>query len=396
MIKLIILLRLLSFNSHALSRVESSSQVQEPLPVNINVPIPSVSNEDQYTNDTVPEPGVISTSKQEAILNEDALSQESRVLAPIKPAGSAEILDNSQPLETQKLIAPQSEAYQSGKQDENSQVHSKTLLSLKTFAAEKDLSPDSRQMSSSLWDGEGFKGDDGKSASILSRGPPTVIHVQNAGEVARAIPNTNAALEHFREQLMEAFWNGKIKSLKVYHYPGGKGGDIITVDVSHSPALVEILPDLLPHERVLLESLLKSGVSQLQVVLIEGGVREQSTPDLVLDGRMAEMKTVHSFAGFSLFLNKANSQIYKHAQRHGLGWGTAVLHLRDNETVPVEDVLEAIRWWQAIPVGDKIASPYRDKSPIEKYPLALDRIEVFARHDHKVFIKKADGTFGVL
>ncbi len=286
--------------------------------------------------------------------------------------------------------------YQAGEQNGHFQLHSKTLLSLKTFAAENDLSPDSRQMSSSLWDGEGFKGDDGKSASILSRGPPTVIHVQNAGEVARAIPNTNAALEHFREQLMEAFWNGKIKSLKVYHYPGGKGGDIITVDVSHSPALVEILPDLLPHERVLLESLLKSGVSQLQVVLIEGGVREQSTPDLVLDGRMAEMKTVHSFAGFSLFLNKANSQIYKHAQRHGLGWGTAVLHLRDNETVPVEDVLEAIRWWQAIPVGDKIASPYRDKSPIEKYPLALDRIEVFARHDHKVFIKKADGTFGVL
>ena len=111
---------------------------------------------------------------------------------------------------------------------------------------------------------------------------------------------------------------------------------------------------------------------------------------------MAEMKTVHSAAEFPLFLNKANSQIYKHAQRHGLGWGTAVLHLTDQDTVPVADILEAMRWWQGVPVGDKISSPYWKKSPIEKYPLALDRIEVFARHDHKVFIKKADGTFGVL
>ncbi len=391
MIKLIVFLRLLSLNSHAVNRAENSPQFQQSLPVNINVSIPSANEEGLNLNNTLLQKDEISTSKIEDIPGQDILLQKNPVLIP---AEQTEGLEQSQ-LASGNLTTPRVWAYQSGQQNQHSKIHSKTFLSLKSLAS-KFLSRNLRQTSSSLWDGESFKGDDGKSASLLSRGPPNIIEVQNAGEVSRAIPNSNAALEHFREQLMGAFWNGKIKSLRVYHYPGGKGGDIITVDVSHSPALVEILPDLLPHERVLLESLLKSGVNQLQVVLIEGGVREQSTPDLVLDGRMAEMKTVHSLSGFPLFLNKANSQIYKHAERHGLGWGTAVLNLTDHETVPVAEVLDAIHWWQAIPAGDKIASPYRDKSPIAKYPLALDRIEVFSRHDHKVFVKKADGTFEVL
>ncbi len=393
MIKLLLLLRLVSLSSHALDRAEDASQPQTLAPINVNISIPSVNNEDQNLNSAVLEQDAVLSPRQEILSSEDVLLQKNPILAPVKSVG---LLDHFKPLAAENFTAPRIWSYSSGQQNQYSQIHSKTLLRLKYFA-KKLLNNGSLQGFSSAWDGAGFSGgNDGKNRSLLARGPPTIIHVQNAGEVARAIPNTNAALEHFREQLAVAFGNGKIQSLKVYHYPGGNGGDIITVDVSHSPALVEILPDLLPHERVLLESLLKSGVNQLQVVLIEGGVREQSTPDLVLDGRMAEMKTVHSLKGFPLFLNKANSQIYKHAERHGLGWGTAVLNLTDHETVPVEEILDAIHWWQSIPVGDKIDSPYRDKSPIAKYPLALDRIEVFARQDHKVFVKKADGTFEVL
>ncbi len=392
MIKLILLIRLLSFNLHALNRDEASSQFQEPVPVNINVSIPALDvNQGQDLNAALQEDDT-AISKEKILAPEEVFPQKDLPLA--LSAQPAENLPASLGAISGNEGKPQ--ALQSGQEEGRAQIHSKAWKRLKSFAS-KFLKRGIRQESSSLWDGDSFKGErEGQSGSLLARGPPTVIEVHNAGEVAQAIPNNNAALEHFREQLMEAFWNGKIHSIKVYRYPGGNGGEIITVDVSHSPALVEILPDLLPHERRLLESLLKSGASQLQVVLIEGGVREQSTPDLVLDGRMAEMKSVHSLSSFPLFLNKANSQIYKHAERHGLGLGTVVINLTDEERVPVLEILKAIQSWREIPEGDKVASPYQGKHPNVKHPLAVDRIEVFARQEHRVFVRGTDGNFRVL
>ncbi len=393
MIKLILLIRLLSFNSHALNRDQTFSQSQEPVLVNINVPIPSIDANEGQNLDAVLEEDGVSISKEKIRAPQEVLLQKDL------PPTSAPQMDENPPaslgLGDERAVKPQTPLV--GQEGNRSHIHSKAWGRLKSFAS-KFLKRGIRQQSfSSLWDGDGFKGErDGQLGSLLSRGPPAVIEVHNAGEVSAAIPNTNAALEHFREQLMEAFWNGKIHSIKVYHYPGGQGGDIITVDVSHSPALVEILPDLLPHERRLLESLLKSGVNQLQVVLIEGGVREQSTPDLVLDGKMAEMKSVHSMSSFPLFLNKANSQIYKHGERHGLGLGTVVINLTDDERVPVSEILKAIQAWREIPEGSKVASPYQGKHPNVKHPLAVERIEVFARQEHRTFVLRTDGNFRVL
>ncbi len=393
MIKLLLFIRLLSFNLHALNRDQGSPQFQEPVPVNADISIPSVDiNEGQNLDAVLREDG-ISISKEKILAPQDVFLQKDLPLTPVShPKESSPASLRSEDENTGK---PQT--FQVGGENGRSQIHSKAWGKLKYFAS-KFLKRGLGQKSfSSLWDGDAFKGErDGQLGSLLARGPPAIIEVRNAGEVAQAIPNTNAALEHFREQLMEAFWNGEIHSIKVYHYPGGQGGDIITVDVSHSPTLVEILPDLLPHERRLLESLLKSGVSQLQVVLIEGGVREQSTPDLVLDGKMAEMKSVHSMSSFPLFLNKANSQIYKHAERHGLGLGTVVINLTDDERVPVLEILKAIESWREIPEGDKVASPYQGKHPNVKHPLAVERIEVFARQEHRVFVRGADGNFRVL
>jgi len=324
---------------------------------------------------------------KDPLLNNDPILRRDQDNLPQDPPkieadNLGKISDTSRPVPADSHVRVQS----IGPKEETTDIRLAVLSELKRFAVQA-VQPNANEPPQSDWDARVSGPDDGakpvlRGGSLLARGPPEITVVKNAADVQRAIPDTSH-LRQFREQLQEKFWRKEIESVRVYSYLGATGGRITTVDVSHAPALVEILPRLYPHERRLIEKLIASGARQIQVALIEGDIVSESTPDLVLDGRMAEMKSILSSQIESALpgvIRHANAQIYKHARRHGLGFGTAVIDLTQEDYVPVDVVLGLIRNWRTI-------------AEREEVPSAIDKIEVFSRHDYKFFTRKADGSF---
>jgi uncharacterized protein (TIGR00730 family) len=103
-------------------------------------------------------------------------------------------------------------------------------------------------------------------------------------------------------------------------------------------------------------------------------VRESSaTPDLLVDGVVTELKTVHK-GKFSRQLEHANDQLISHAKRHGLGLGAVVLDVIGQPVSPAQ-------------VEEGIAAVLREK------PAGFARVYVYHGTDVNVYTPGSDGTF---
>ncbi len=384
----LILLQLVSFHSWAAELAVKASEYQAPQPISANSSISSLRLDPQMDGGA----GIL--SEEDVLLTNDPLlgpaqNDATQDLSQLG-ANSLRAVSNASPLGVQGIQAKKGRPV----------IRLNSFAELKRFAVQAVAHPHGQDPAQSEWDTKVSAPTSGAETEpmagpLFARGPPKITIVRNAAEVGRAIPGTNNFLKHFREELAEKFWRGEIKSLRVYTYTDARGGQIMAVDVSHSPALVEMLPQLHSHEKRLIERLIASGARQVQMALIDGNKHtELATPDLILEGRMAEMKTIH-LENFTFFLNKANAQLYAHALRHGLGVGTAVIDLTAENEVPVDAVLRLINGWAKIPVGTQIPSPYSISHPERRAPESLDKIEIFARNDHKVFVRNANGSFGL-
>lgn len=413
MIVLLIVLQMLSVRGWSAEQVFEALHSQLPSPIGADFSVPSIGE----TGLNLAPQFDIQSQKQEAFLSaEDALLKNDPLLGQDRAARIATPVSLTPASGQSQLPTGRVRAVESRSKQKNSFIKVNSFSELKQIVSSAG-NAHGVQSAQVQWDGATAARKNVERASertpLTARGPPEITVVHNAAEVDRAIPDT-PTLRQFREQLKEKFWRKELRSIRVYSYLGATGGRITTVDVSHSPSLVEILPGLRHQEKKLIETLIASGAKQVQVILIEGESESKTTPDLILNGRMAEMKSV-SFAladiihDLPLFLNKANSQLYEYAERHGFDDGTVVMDMSDEDygvdDVPVGDVLLSIATWEKIPVGEEVPSPYppskrrsgklRKAHPVIRRPIAVDRIEIFARHDHKVFTRRADGSFGL-
>ncbi len=104
-------------------------------------------------------------------------------------------------------------------------------------------------------------------------------------------------------------------------------------------------------------------------------VREASaTPDLVVNGVVTELKTVHK-GKLDRQLAHANGQLIAHARRHGLGLGAVVLDVIGEPLTTAQ-------------IEDKIAQVVREEPEI-----GFDRVYVFHGDEAKTYAPGADGAF---
>jgi len=195
---------------------------------------------------------------------------------------------------------------------------------------------------------------------------------------------------------------GAVQRMAPYHvqtYHDAYGGFFVAIDLSRNPDLVHVLPEQESHEVKLIKKI-QLWTKDLQVVVREEG----KTPDLVLAGRVTELKSLMGKeVDLTFLVNKANNQVLEHALRHGLGPGAAAVDLTEESQVPVAEILSSLDAWQALPDGS--ALPKYDPSQrvkgkvykgfFVKQRVYLEKIFVFAGLELKVFVRQADGTFRV-
>lgn len=211
--------------------------------------------------------------------------------------------------------------------------------------------------------------------------PPGVVSadshlITQASDVDRWIPdgsNSRALIGQLKKHVAE------MAPYRVYRYHDAKGGFFTGIDLSRNPSLVDILPEQQSHEVKLIKKIQLYN-KDLQVIVRE----EQKTPDIVLGGTITELKSLigHS-VDFTFLLNKANTQVYEHARRHGLGLGAAAVDLTQETSADERATLELINDWAA------------KKSSKAHSPSWLGKVYVFAGLDLKVFERRPDGRYAV-
>jgi hypothetical protein len=253
----------------------------------------------------------------------------------------------------------------------------------------QDLSGDSQQ----FFDQSGIRGPplaESAQASVPVSATPklpkgikkvAVDIVRTAADVDRLLPQAwQSHNPYVREYLQEL--NGDLKRdvakmapYQVYTYYDFHGGRTTGIDVSAHPAIVDLIPDIRPHEIRLIKKLMLVD-SDIRVLVREDG----KTPDLVIGDKLVEMK---SFSGDNLpleaLVDKANGQVSEHARHHGLGRGALALDLVREERVPVSRVQDVLNSWQSEAHG----------------PVVLDQVFVFGQKDMRIFVRQEDGTYQV-
>ncbi len=408
MIKLIVLLRLLSFHSLAADRAADVPQFEPQAPVSIeaNFSVPAININKEGATPFF-QPALPENQREEVLSSEDVLFKNDPLLGralddPAKNSPAARKNHSGAALRaSNKESAIPFADIQSAKADKNSSLnHSPAFNELMRFLPAAAQSGD-QNSPQSQWDGgvpafglespEAFLGH-----GLTARGPPVIATVHGPKDIQAAILN-GSYRGKFLALAQTPLWNEKIHSMDVYSYAPEKGDPIVAVDVSHSPDLLDHMPKIEPHEKDLIGKIIKRGARQVQVILItEEG---KKTPDLIVDGEIVEMKSLINFPLETLpfFINKANSQIYEYAARHGLGTGTIAVDLtREMEhpvsRVPVSEVLDLINHWSDASLG----STFKLRGPFEtKEPDMVNRIIVFAPEDVQVFTRGSDGKFGL-
>ncbi len=214
----------------------------------------------------------------------------------------------------------------------------------------------------------------------------TIHDVHTAEDVRAAIPL--GYQQDVNRELVERLMNTveQMAPYRVYDYRDRQGGHFIAIDLSGNPGLADLLPEQGSHEIRTIKKIQLWNVD-LQVVLRETG----KTPDLIVGGTVTELKSSSGLATLSLLLNKANSQVYEHARRHGLGPGAVIIDLND-ASLPPERILAEIEDWRRLPEGTNIpGSPRQAWQP--KVPVALARIYVFQGPFLLEFVRQASGAY---
>jgi len=197
--------------------------------------------------------------------------------------------------------------------------------------------------------------------------------IRTAEDVDRWIPdgsNSRYLIARLKEHLAQ------MAPYRVYRYHDSKGGFFTAIDLSQNPRLIEILPEQKSHEVKLIKKLQLYN-TDLQVVVRE----ELKTPDIVLGGRITELKSlIGRNVDFTFLVNKANTQVSEHAARHRLGPGAAAVDLTSETSVDVGRLKRELDAWAA----GKAA---------KRQPVALERVYVFAGLELKVFHRQPDGRY---
>ena len=198
----------------------------------------------------------------------------------------------------------------------------------------------------------------------------SVIRLNNPREASAFIPHTPNT-EHFINELA-AKWSG-IGWLDLRVYSDSKGDSFRSVDLTGRPDLAEHLPEVQPHEAVLIRKI-QLHSNDLQLVIREAG----KTPDLIVDGIVTEMKSLFPGGEFAVQLAHANEQVLQHATRHRLAPGAAAIDLTSVDRVPVAELRTII--------NDFVRTGA---------PIGLASVSVYAGKDRAVFVRRPDGQFDV-
>ncbi len=232
----------------------------------------------------------------------------------------------------------------------------------------------------------------GRGSGASPKLPPGVVRVDvhvvhTAADIDRLIPdgaNSRGLIDGLKRQVRT------MAPYRIYRYFDAKGGVFTGIDLSQNPKLVEILPEQHSHEVKLIKKIQLYN-KDLQVIVREDG----KTPDLVLGGVVTELKSlIGDKVDVPFLINKANTQVYEHARRHGLGPGAAAIDLTQEEKVPAQQVLRDLNAWAAQPVGHAVRVSKTGEEH-KKSPVWLEKVYVFAGLDVTVFARQADGTFAV-
>jgi uncharacterized protein (TIGR00730 family) len=227
--------------------------------------------------------------------------------------------------------------------------------SLHAFAAGLDKAgpaggEGSARLSGAFFDGQHPLGSDDSGASGTPKLPPgakqvSVDEIKTPSDVDRLIPsgvNSQDLIVLLKRAVP------RMAPYSVYTYQDAAGRKFVAIDISRHPGLIDNFPEQHSHEIALIKKI-QLWNKDLQLVVREDG----KTPDLVLGGTMTELKSlIGSHVDVPFLVNKANTQIYEHAQRHGLGHGAAVLDLTEKTSVPVAEIERQLNEWQARTDGE--------------------------------------------
>ncbi len=162
----------------------------------------------------------------------------------------------------------------------------------------------------------------------------------------------------------------KYGPIRIREYSDSLGGSFVGLDLQGEPYWLEHIPQLDPHERVIIRKLLRL-TPDVQVVVREEG----KTPDLIVNGRVTELKTIKDSSDFDRLVSKANSQVTEFSNRHALAGGDLAIDFADEARVPAA-TLDRLKAWAA-----------------QEGPVNIARIMAFSREDLQVFSRTADGSF---
>ncbi len=195
----------------------------------------------------------------------------------------------------------------------------------------------------------------------------STVRTHSASEASSFIPkvaNASAFVAGLRQKWASIGW------LDLRLYRDVNGNTFRAVDLSGRPELIDVLPEVQPHEAVLVRKI-QMHTDDLQLVLRE----EAKTPDLIVGGVVTEMKSLHAEGLMTTTLENADAQLKSHSARHGLGLGAIAI-----------DVVGAPRSWGD--VQDAINEYAKDKV------VGFDRVEIYQGKERRVFTPGADGKFG--
>ena len=203
-----------------------------------------------------------------------------------------------------------------------------------------------------------------------------VVTVRSAADIDGAVPagnNSKGLIAGLKRDVP------RMAPYDIYVYADSTGGSFVGIDLSAHPAIVDMIPELAPHERALIKKIMERNPDVRVLVREEG-----KTPDLVVGGNVVELKSFidshddyDSDMGRILF-SKANEQVLLHGRRHHLGRGAVAFDLALHSEVPA-DIAKVVDGWRLSLQTE----------------LSVDKIYVFAGTQMVVFARQADGSFKV-
>lgn len=196
----------------------------------------------------------------------------------------------------------------------------------------------------------------------------SVVRLNTASDASAFIPHTSNTENFIRE--LPAKWEN-IGWLDMRVYTDNNGGKFHTLDITGRPELLEHLPEMQPHETVLIRKI-QLHAKDLQLMIREEG----KTPDLIVDGVVTEMKSLFPGGEFKVQLAHANAQVLEHGKRHRLAPGAAAIELTARGVVPVAELRHEINAF--VRTGAEIG---------------LSSVHVYAGKERVVFVRGKDGLF---